>query len=329
MILRMLIIAAALSAANAAEPTEPTTEAVTRIAVGSCHAPGRHDPWPAVLAWQPQQWLWTGDAVYHDSAVAEVQQAHYAAALASPNYAQLVATVPVDGTWDDHDYGRNNAGGEFPGKDVSQTTWLDFIGIAADDPRRARAGVYHAFDLGATGQQVRVILLDTRYYRDAPSATGDILGADQWAWLTDQLRSSNAQAHILVSSIQVLPSEHPYECWARFPAARERLLALLAEHPVPGLVLVSGDRHIGEVSRLDREGLPPLWELTASGLTKAWGNFPGEPNQLRQGAVTSVNHFGGVAIDWAAGNMHLSLNPTGGGEPSVWTISLDSGLALP
>lgn len=31
------------------------------------------------------------------------------------------------GVWDDHDYGKNDAGGEFKGKDVSRDVFLDFI----------------------------------------------------------------------------------------------------------------------------------------------------------------------------------------------------------
>ena len=257
------------------------TAETTRIAVAPCHRPTRSfDPWPGVLAWQPDQWIWTGDAVYHDSAVPSVMAQHYQALLDKPGYAQLQAHTPIDGVYDDHDYGRNNAGKEFPGKDHAQQAFLDFINVPADDPRRQRAGLYHSFDLGDNGKRVRVIMLDTRYHREQPSPTGDILGDEQWAWLVAQLTDSPADIHIVISSIQVLAEDHRYESWSRFPASRARLLATLEAHPVPGLVLVSGDRHIGEIARIDRPGTYPLWEITASGLTEVWGISPANQTDI-------------------------------------------------
>jgi hypothetical protein len=41
----------------------------------------------------------------------------------------------IVGTWDDHDYGLNDAGKEFEGKDVSQQLMLDFLDEAPDSPR--------------------------------------------------------------------------------------------------------------------------------------------------------------------------------------------------
>jgi hypothetical protein len=39
-------------------------------------------------------------------------------------------------TWDDHDYGLNDAGTEYPHKKVSQEMFLDFFGVPPDSPRR-------------------------------------------------------------------------------------------------------------------------------------------------------------------------------------------------
>ena len=98
-----------------------------------------------------------------------------------------------------------------------------------------------------------VILLDTRYHKTAyePAATGDFLGATQWGWLEQVLDGSTADAHLIVSSLQVLPAMglpgKDGEHWSRFPAARQRLLQLLEDKEVAAPLLLSGDVHLGEV----------------------------------------------------------------------------------
>jgi alkaline phosphatase D len=56
---------------------------------------------------------------------------------------------------------------------------------------------------------VKVILLDTRYNRDAVYSDGDMLGEPQWQWLEEQLRSSDAQIHVIGSSVQVGADHNP------------------------------------------------------------------------------------------------------------------------
>ena len=50
-------------------------------------------------------------------------------------------------TWDDHDYGENDAGSEYPLKETSKQIFLDFFGVAKDSPRRERDGVYVRYEL--------------------------------------------------------------------------------------------------------------------------------------------------------------------------------------
>ena len=69
--------------------------------------------------------------------------------------------------WDDHDYGEDDAGGEYPMKDASRRLFLDFWGEPADSPRRTRDGVYAAYLFGPPGERVQVILPDLRYNRTA------------------------------------------------------------------------------------------------------------------------------------------------------------------
>ena len=67
--------------------------------------------------------------------------------------------------WDDHDYGKNDAGGEFPAKAGSQEVFLDFLNEPKDSIRRKTPGIYDCVTIGPIGKRVQFILLDTRYFR--------------------------------------------------------------------------------------------------------------------------------------------------------------------
>ena len=94
-----------------------------------------------------------------------VLKAKYEKAAAVPGYQKLLKTCPVLATWDDHDYGKNDAGVEYPQKDQSQQLFLDFYGIPKDSPRRTQKGVYDSVTYGPEGKRVQIIVLDLRYFR--------------------------------------------------------------------------------------------------------------------------------------------------------------------
>eukprot|EP00850_Spirogloea_muscicola_P017970 SM000159S01801 [mRNA] locus=s159:219543:220284:- [translate_table: standard] len=126
----------------------------------------------------------------------------YAEMRAQPGYAALRRQAKVIGTWDDHDYGLDNAGKEFVLKRESQRLMLDFFDEPPNSPRCAQEGVYSAYTYGPLGKRIKIILLDLRYFRDPVGSDGTMLGEAQWAWLSRQLTGSDAQIHLIGSSIQ-------------------------------------------------------------------------------------------------------------------------------
>lgn len=290
---------------------------VSRLAFGSCNKVDRPQPlWTPIAAARPDVWIWTGDIVYADTDDAAVFARHYDRQRAQPGYAALRRRARILGVWDDHDYGKNNGGREFTGRDVAKRALLRFLDEPDDSPRRRRAGVEAAYVFGPAGRRVAVVLLDVRYYREAPGEDADPLGAAQWAWLERVLRgaaSAGARLTLIVSGIQVIAGDHPYEKWANFPRARQRLFRLLATTRTPGAVFITGDRHIAELSALpDAPTGYPLYDLTSSGLTHAWSDHPGEPNRRRVGRVFTGLNFGVVAIDWDAGRAALQVRDRDG-----------------
>lgn len=289
------------------------TNPLQRIAFGSCNRENKSQSyWAFILEQQPDLWIWMGDNIYADTDDMEHMAALYDQQKRNPFYAAFRQRVPVIGVWDDHDYGLNDGGSEFDKKEESAALALDFLDVAPSAPVRQREGVYQSYTFGPEGREVKIILLDTRYFRDelekdtdGPARyeineTGDILGEQQWAWLREELTGSSAQIHLIGSSIQIIPAEQGFEKWANFPRARQRLFDLLAELQPANTVLLSGDRHIAEISRIELPGWSrPLTEITSSGLTHSYEAAGDEPNRYRISPLVGQRNFGLLEIDWS------------------------------
>ncbi len=292
-----------LTQASTAEPALPHASAaepvVSRLAFGSCCRQARPIPiFDAVASFKPGVWVWMGDNIYGDTTDMEEMAAKYATLSSHKTYAALRRECTVIGTWDDHDYGENDAGKEYPKRAASQQCFLDFLKVPADHPRREQQGVYTSHTFGAGDRQLKVLLLDTRFHRDPPGPDGDILGEAQWRWLKGELRGSTAQVHLLVSSIQLVASDHRFEKWANFPTAKKRLMALLAQPDAPPVTVLSGDRHRGEIS-VEKSTLPyPLYDITSSSLNQPLGGGEKEVNRHRVGENFGGANFGTLEIDW-------------------------------
>ncbi|MGB0932114.1 MAG: alkaline phosphatase D family protein, partial [Chitinophagales bacterium] len=293
-----------------AKPQQPnSSKNLQTIAFGSCNHQDSAQPlWKDIMKHEPDLWIWLGDIIYGDSQVKSYIEEQYTLQSKVKGYQKLLQTTPIVGIWDDHDYGVNDGGKEFAAKKQNEELLLDFLGIPQTADVRNREGAYQSYALGEKGKQVKVILLDSRYFRDKTNKVkggynsnleGTILGEAQWKWLEKELQNSTAQIHLIANGIQVIPEEHRFEKWANFPNERQKLFDLIKKSQAKGVILLSGDRHIGEVSKLDIEGMDyPLYEFTSSGLTHAYTRFTGEKNKHRVGEVASDLNFGVLQIDW-------------------------------
>ena len=318
-----LMLAAAFCA-NAARADDP--KPVTKIAFGSCVDQDKPVPiFDTMAATKPDLLLLIGDNMYADyekgkrvKSTPEIIRDRYQQMAKVPGLVKLkAASGRVLGTWDDHDYGQNDAGAGWPHKDAAQKEFHDFFGTPADSPRRARKGIYHAEVFGPPGKRVQVILLDLRYFRSPlkkgpfdpvtritpylPNTDADatLLGTEQWKWLEEQLKKP-AEVRLLVSSIQVVADEHPFEKWATIPKEREKLYALLNSTGANGVLILSGDRHLADIS-VDTKSIGyPLYDVTSSGFNQATKNWRApEKNSYRVAGMPYGDNFGFIAIDWA------------------------------
>lgn len=333
---RLSLYATLINAILLLSPVHAADKPLSRIAFGSCAKENKPQPiWHSITDTKPQLFLFIGDNIYADTQDMNLMWKKYQMLGSKPGYQKLKNSCRIVATWDDHDYGANDVGVEYPKKKESQQLFLDFFGVPKDSPRRKRAGVYHAEIIGPVGKRVQIILLDTRYFRSRLKNGGQksepgegisgpylpdddkkktVLGKAQWKWLEEQL-GKPAELRIVASSIQVIANEHNWEKWGNFPHERKRLFDLIGRTKANGVVFISGDRHKAEISRHDETAVGyPIYDVTSSSLNQPsgvktktgvrWGN---EINPHRVGLMYFETNFGIIDVDWSKSSPLIRL----------------------
>ncbi len=278
--------------------------------------------WSPILSHQPDLFIWGGDIIYSDTEDMKLMKDNYEIMNQDSAYSVFKKQVPVIGTWDDHDYGLNDGGVHYLKKDSVQQIFLDFFDISKDDPRREQKGVYHAKEYMVNGSSINIIVLDTRYFRSdlTKDPTGEkryipdnnitktMLGEAQWKWLEKTLNNSKAQFNVIVSSIQFLSFEHGFESWGNMPTEVEKMKHIIVNSKAKGVLFLSGDRHISEISSTELAGLDyPLIDFTSSGMTHSYSSFSGEPNEFRISEVVADKNFGLLIFDFKENTVKMEI----------------------
>ncbi len=290
--------------------TKPTSPELQKIALGSCNKQYNDQSyWPTIAASNPDLWIWLGDNIYADTDDMQVMAEKYSQQKNNPHYQHFIAQTPVIGIWDDHDYGMNDGNRTFSKKTASKQQFLQFMDMDNHPTINGHEGIYHSRSYGIPPNQVKIILLDTRTFQDPLNRTakgqdknyviqpnGQLLGDVQWQWLTSELEQSTANINLIASSIQVIAEDHRYEMWANFPNERGRLLDLIKNSKINNPIILSGDRHLSEVSVINWQG-QTIYDITASGMTHSFSGNE-EYNQHRKGQLVTDESFTTMTIDW-------------------------------
>lgn len=311
---------------------------VNRIAFGSCSHQEKVDEqlWKEVAKVKPDIWVWLGDNIYGDTENMAEMKADYNKQKAHQDYQQLLKETDVYGIWDDHDFGANDAGKEYPKKNESKELLFDFLDVPAEHVSRHRKGAYQSYFFDGE-IDIKLILLDTRYFRDAlkwskdpktalENKNGKVLGKEQWLWLEKQLSDKKADLFLLASGIQVIPEDHRFEKWSNFPKERKKLFDLIAHQVKAPLVFLSGDRHVSEVSTVQIEGHDfPLYEFTSSSLTNPWNEVQAEENKhrLEQTEMVYEPNFAVLDIALDGNDPKLTLKYVGAANKELQSIQID------
>ena len=292
----------------------PGERAAFSVAFGSCARVERHPVqpiWAAIHARRPELMLWLGDNVYADTLDPEILAECYQRQRSVPELQPLLRAVPQLAIWDDHDYGLNDSDRTHPGKAESlrvfRRYWANPGYGLPDAP-----GVFFAYTYGG----VDFFLLDNRYHRDPAaepaSRTKTALGTQQKAWLKAQLRASRAPFKVIASGQPWSDAKGPGgESWEAFAEERRELFDFIRDERIGGVVLLSGDNHVGELNCLSESerGGYDLFEFSSSPLAQdpsvSWLNYRVIP-RVRQ-VYFSGSNFGMLSFDLTPADPTLTM----------------------
>lgn len=301
-----------------------SAEPLQHIVFGSCLDTHEHPMLDRTLTLPRDLFIFMGDNIYADKGGLPMMREKYALLKQSTFFRGLRSKGAIVATWDDHDFCENDGGAGNPLKKEAQQGFHDWLDEPADSPRRKQEGVYDAHVFGPEGKRVQVILLDTRYFRSplkrAPKekaliggpnvATDDtsttMLGEAQWQWLENTLKEP-AELRLIVSSVQFAAEVHGGECWANMPHEQQRLMEVLKRTKASGVIILSGDRHWCEFSRLDGPTGYPIYDYTSSSMTQKHPRGTPTPNKNRLLPKTyHLPNVGHLNIEWSNGDATIT-----------------------
>jgi len=175
---------------------------------------------------------------------------------AESHFARLIKSVPTYGSWDDHDYGRNNAEHRQPGKENSLQAWSHLWANPYQGSSKG-PGNYYSYSWG----NVDFFVLDCRWYRN--SYNGTLFGNPQLEWIEEELIASTAIFKIIISASDVMEKGMTRDLRA--------IGSIVARNSISGVLFNSGDIHRNEYKVQDIENWPyRVHQLTSSGIARVW-----------------------------------------------------------
>lgn len=296
--------------------------AVWTLALGSCMNPEQNPNMPvfkSIAALKPRAMVFLGDNGYLPNTEAEFprtrREAHrlicklHEEVRTAVDLQPIMGRVPTYAIWDDHDYGPDNANKEWVYGPEALTAFMRYWPNPSYGTPEA-PGVFTSFTFG----DVDVFMLDGRTYRDADGAKDrkTMLGEGQMKWLKEKLSKSEATFKVICSPTQVLADGHGWDTWGNYAEEREAFIKWLFENKVNGVVFVSGDRHMGELTLRNADekvaGSYPLLDLTTSPLAAVIAS-PEEqkPNANRSGPLVNEINFGTLEFGGPRGKRHVRM----------------------
>jgi alkaline phosphatase D len=262
---------------------------------------GEYGIFEAIAQQRPDFMLWLGDNIYLREPDWNSETGilyRYTHTRRLPELQRLWRACPHYATWDDHDFGPNDADRSFWNAAAARRAFCLFWPNPSYGVPAAPEGITTFFEWS----DAEFFLLDNRTYR-APNKrkTGDrsFLGSAQLEWLIDALKSSRATFKFVACGGQILNTSQGYENMIGYAEERERLLRRIEEEGISGVVFLSGDRHFSEISRLRLNNGQVLYEITSSPLTaKAFSDaVERDKNALRvEGTLIAQRNFVMISI---------------------------------
>lgn len=199
-----------------------------------------------------------GDMVYADgSTTIDEYRDAWRRTLEDPGYRALLPRQGLYMTWDDHEF-TNNLDPETIDPALLETAKQAFFETLPLE----RVDGDHLWTSYRWGRSVEFIVLDCRTER-RPST----LGTDQTVYMSDaqkeffldRLKNSPCRFKVVLNSVPMTKMPEPLwalagDRWQGYASAREEILSFIEREGVRGVWFLSGDFHVGFVSRLEADG---------------------------------------------------------------------------
>ena len=277
----------------------------------------------SIMEDRPDVMLWLGDNTYLRPADVSSRSGYahrYSHTRMDPNIQKFLPTCAHYAITDDHDYGPNNANGSYPNKEWPLSIFRLFWPTAAQQ-------AHSASDLSSYFQWngIDFFLLDNRSWREEPGDSADMLSRSQIDWLIQNLKASRAPFKMVAVGGQILNSYKGFENMARYPVERTYLLNRLRSEEIQGVVFLSGDRHMTELSALDLSDEITVYDLTLSPLSSRPNNISAdEANANRvEGTYVDVNNYGLLHFEGPYNKRVLRIEVKDGDGETIWTKTLE------
>ncbi len=206
-----------------------------------------HKIYKSMVSLKPDFFIQSGDTVYYDRVEPlaknmDLARYRWGRMYALPFQREFHRSIPSYWMHDDHDLLKDDA---YPGQTYGDLTWEQGVQIWREQiPQSDKP--YRTF---RWGKDLQIWLPEGREFRspnkmkDSPEKS--ILGKEQWAWLEETMKASDATFKLYISATPVVgpdrDKKNDNHANQGFHNEGERLREFLTS--IPGCFVINGDRH--------------------------------------------------------------------------------------
>lgn len=228
-----------------------------RVALMSCMNASkttRTKIWASAEAANLDYLFFIGDNVYGDNLLSHSSKllwSKYVEGRKAIPYYHWKNLKPVIAVWDDHDFGKNDARGDYKNKTKNLEIFNAFFAQEADGKTLFRGPGNSSF-FQAFNQNFA--FCDNRYYRELPYADGTLsfLGVDQINFMTNNVDKNLKATFLLEGSPWFGRTQKNMTSYQQVaPKEQEAFFKVIQSWGVP-VLFGAGDVHFSEISSLDK-----------------------------------------------------------------------------
>lgn len=320
-------------------PPPPRMASTIRVAASTCtnQSSAPFEALTRMAAEDPDVFVHVGDILYQDgNTTLPEYRATWAAQLADPGFRDILTATGAYWTWDDHEVTDSGDYYDIPDaqRDIAHDTYFESLAAEPID-RGGQRSLYTSY---AWGDAVEFIVMDSRGERDPSSRltpAARYVSPEQLAFVQARLMNSTARFKVVLNSVPITNLPIPpwaleEDRWQGYAAQREALVSFIVDNAIENVWFLTGDFHLGFVSRLDVDGgARDIWEIAVGPGGSAGGNPI--PLLVDNGTLDEEDAFPcGMFAYWSSATNVATTIDFDGGAGTVHVVFTDaaSGEAL-